>query len=74
MMEMISKIIPVEFVVPVLGLSIDVLKISDGDYQEELKDRLVDEMYALVPEQYRYFDGEFGVGVRNGNRNHVVLY
>lgn len=61
MMEMISKIIPVEFVVPVLGLSIDVLKISDGAYQEELKGQITDEMYALVPEQYRYFDGEFGV-------------
>lgn len=61
MMEMISKIVPVEFTVPILGLSIDVLKISDGDYQEELKGQITDEMYALVPEQYRYFDGEFGV-------------
>ena len=103
MMEMISKIIPVEFVVPVLGLSIDVLKIADGDYQAELKAQIagtseeyttklktlqedfksgkleqdaydsalgmledekaaiIDKFYALVPEQYRYFDGEFGV-------------
>lgn len=61
MMEMISKIIPVEFTVPVLGLSIDVLRISDGAYQEELKGQITDEMYALVPSQYRYFDGEFGV-------------
>ena len=61
MMEMISKVVPVEFTVPVLGLSIDVLKISDGDYQAELKGQITDEMYALVPEQYRYFDGEFGV-------------
>ena len=61
MMEMISKIIPVEFTVPVLGLSIDVLRISDGSYQEELKGQITDEMYALVPKQYRYFDGEFGI-------------
>lgn len=61
MMEMISKIIPVEFTVPVLGLSIDVLRISDGAYQEELKGQITDEMYALVPSQYRYFDGEFGI-------------
>jgi len=103
MMEMISKIIPVEFTVPVLGLSIDVLKISDGDYQEKLKAQIagtseeyttklkelqadfksgkleqdaydsalglledekaavIDKFYSLVPEQYRYFDGEFGV-------------
>jgi len=103
MMEMISKIIPVEFNVPVLGLSIDVLKISDGAYQEELKAQIagiteeyttkletlqadlesgkleqdaydsalgmlndekakvLDTLYMMVPEQYRYFDGEFGV-------------
>ena len=61
MMELISKIIPVEFTVPVLGLSIDVLKIADGDYQTELKGQITNEMYALVPEQYRLFDGEFGV-------------
>lgn len=103
MMEMISKIIPVEFTVPILGLSIDVLKISDGAYQEELKAQIsgvteeyttkletlqqdlesgkleqdaydsalgmlddekakvLDALYMMVPEQYRYFDGEFGV-------------
>jgi len=103
MMEMISKVIPVEFVVPVLGLSIDVLKIMDGDYQAELKaqiagvteeyttklqtlqedlksgkleqdaydsalgmlddekSKVLDALYMMVPEQYRYFDGEFGV-------------
>ena len=38
MMEMISKVIPVEFAVPVMGLSIDVLRlISEPSYQEELK-------------------------------------
>ena len=38
MMEMISKIIPVEFAVPIMGLSIDVLRlISEPSYQEELK-------------------------------------
>ena len=38
MMEMISKVIPVEFTVPVMGLSIDVLRlISEPSYQEELK-------------------------------------
>ena len=38
MMEMISKVIPVEFAVPIMGLSIDVLRlISEPSYQEELK-------------------------------------
>lgn len=103
MMEMISKIVPVEFTVPILGLSIDVLRIMDGDYQAELKAQIsgvteeyttkletlqadlesgkleqdaydsalgmlddekakvLDALYMMVPEQYRYFDGEFGV-------------
>lgn len=103
MLEMISKIVPVEFTVPVLGLSIDVLRIMEGDYQAELKAQIagtteeyttklktlqedfksgkleqdaydsalgmledekakvLDALYMLVPEQYRYFDGEFGV-------------
>ena len=103
MMEMISKIVPVEFSVPILGLSIDVLRIMDGDYQTELKAQIsgvteeyttkletlqqdlesgkleqdaydsalgmlddekakaLDALYMMVPEQYRYFDGEFGV-------------
>ena len=102
MMEMISKIIPVEFEVPILGLSINVLKIMEGDYQAELKAQIagvteeyttklktlqedlesgkleqdaydsalgmlndekakvLNTLYMLVPEQYRYFDGEFG--------------
>ncbi len=103
MLEMISKIVPVSFDVPVLGLSIDVLRIMEPAYQEELKQQIagitqeyttkletlqadlesgklkedaynsamdelenqrtqvIDALYALVPEQYRYFDGEFGV-------------
>ena len=103
MMEMISKIIPVEFSVPILGLTIDVLRIMEPEYQAELKQQIsgiteeyttkletlqqdfesgkleedaynsamdeledqrsqvIDALYALVPEQYRYFDGEFGV-------------
>jgi hypothetical protein len=103
MMEMISKIVPVSFSVPVLGLTIDALRIMEPEYQEELKQQIagiteeyttkletlqqdfesgklqedaynsamdeledqrsqiIDAVYALVPEQYRYFDGEFGV-------------
>ena len=103
MMEMISKIIPVEFEVPILGLQIDVLKIFDPTYQDELKkqiagitdqytaamdqlqadfesgkleqdaydsargmledeaNKILDTFYMLVPEEYRYFDAEFGV-------------
>lgn len=63
-MDLISKIIPVTFTVPILGLSIDVLKISTAEEQERLKQQIgenVDAFYNLVPPEYQYFNGEFGV-------------
>jgi len=102
-MELISAIIPVTFTVPILGLSIDVLKISTAEEQERLKaqisgdtegfraslqqlkddfesgkleqdaydsamdtlqetkNQIVDTFYSLVPAEYQYFNGEFGV-------------
>ena len=105
MLELINKIIPVSFEVPILGLSIDVLKITDPAYQEELTNqisgytdeyfakleqleadfksgkleqdaydsakgmlndealKILDAFYKLVPEELRYYDGEFGLVV-----------
>lgn len=63
MMEMISKIIPVEFEVSILGLQIDVLQIANPDYQKELKKKIeegVDKFYAMVDAEYQYYKGEFG--------------
>ena len=102
-MDLISKIIPVTFTVPILGLTIDVLKISTAEEQERLKqqisgdtegfkaqlqqlkddfesgklkqdaydsamdelqetkNQIIDTFYNLVPPEYQYFNGEFGV-------------
>lgn len=102
-MDLISSIIPVTFTVPILGLTIDVLKISTAEEQERLKqqisgdtegfkaqlqqlkddfesgklkqdaydsamdelqetkNQIVDTFYSLVPSEYQYFNGEFGV-------------
>ena len=104
-MELINKIIPISFEVDILGLSIDVLKITDPAYQEELVNQIsgytdeyfakleqleadlksgkleqdaydsakgmlndeaakvLDTIYKLVPEELRYYDGEFGLVV-----------
>jgi DNA repair exonuclease SbcCD ATPase subunit len=104
-MELINKIIPISFEVDILGLSIDVLKITDPAYQEELVSQIsgytdeyfdkleqleadlksgkleqdaydsakgmlndeaakvLDAIYKLVPEELRYYDGEFGLVV-----------
>lgn len=102
-LELINKIIPVSFEVEILGLMIDVLKITDPAYQEELVNqisgytdeyfakleqleedfksgkleqdaydsargmldeeaaKILDAIYKLVPEELRYYDGEFGL-------------
>lgn len=63
-MELISKIIPVSFKVTLLGISIDVLKILTKEEQTNIKLQIsarIDNFYALIPDEYKLFDGEFGV-------------
>ena len=64
MLELINKIIPLSFEVPILGLSIDVLKITDPAYQEELVNQIkndVDKFYSMVDAKAQYSKGEFGL-------------
>jgi len=63
-MEMISKIIPVDFNVNILGIDINVLKILENEEQERILAQIeaeVDKFYALVPKELRFWDGEWGV-------------
>lgn len=64
MLELINKIIPLSFEVPILGLSINVLKITDPAYQEELVNQIkndVDKFYSMVDDKAQYYKGEFGL-------------
>jgi len=64
MLDMISTIIPVSFSVSVMGISVDLLKILEKNEQESIKKQITDEVdkyYAMVPEGYQYYKGEFGV-------------
>lgn len=64
MLELINKIIPLSFEVSILGLSIDVLKITDPAYQEELVNQIkndVDKFYSMVDAKAQYYKGEFGL-------------
>jgi hypothetical protein len=63
-LELISKVIPIEFTVSVMGISVDLLRILEKDEQESIKKQITDEVdkyYALVPEGYQYYKGEFGI-------------
>lgn len=63
-MELIGKIIPVEFNVTIIGIEIDLLRILTKEEQKDIKDQIaedVDKFYALIPDEFKVFDGEFGV-------------
>lgn len=64
MMEMISKIIPVEFTVDVLGIQIDVLKIFTEEEQNRIRQQIeddIDKFYNMVDSEYQYYKSEFGL-------------
>ena len=63
-LELISKVIPIEFTVTIMGIDVDLLKILEKEEQESVKKQITDEVdkyYALVPKGYQYYNGEFGV-------------
>lgn len=63
-MEMISKIIPVEFTVDVLGIQIDVLKIFTEEEQNRIRQQIeddIDKFYDMVESEYQYYKSEFGL-------------
>jgi len=99
-LELISKLVPIDFKIPVLGLSIDILKIftaegiddikkqlsgmsddmkaqiqalkddaslSAADLQKELQKlaelraEITDKFWAMLPESYKLFGGDFGL-------------
>ena len=60
MLEMISKLIPIDFNVNILGIDIDLLKIFTAEEQLRIKTQII-EMAPTLPEPYdKLFNGEFG--------------
>ena len=62
--ELITKIIPISLKIPVFGLTIDCVRLMDKAYQQELQDQIaadVDGFFALLPENMKGWDAEFGV-------------
>jgi len=66
-LELIGDITPINFVVPIpgIGISIDLIKFfTDANYIITLKGQLVnqiDELYSLIPDPYKVYDGEYGL-------------
>lgn len=65
MLQLIASVIPVNFAIPVLGLSIDIVAyFSNPSYAALLKKQIrdqVDKFYAMIPDAYKMFGGEFGI-------------
>ena len=64
-MEIVNTVLPISFSVPIMGLSIDVVKLfTDPNYKVTLKAQIaaeVDTFYALIPDTYKTFDGTYGL-------------
>ena len=56
MLEMISKLIPVDFTVNILGIQINVLKIFTREEQDRIKQEIIDKVPEL-PDAFDYFTG-----------------
>jgi len=64
MLELIGEVIPLNLTVSVMGIEVDLLTILEKDEQERLKLEItekVDLYYTMIPEEYQYYKGEFGV-------------
>jgi len=63
-MEIISKLIPFDFNVTVLGIEINLLKIFTKEEQLRIKTQIaedVDKFFAMVAEEFQGFKADFGV-------------
>lgn len=66
LMEIINNVLPISFVVPVLGLSIDIVALfADPSYRAALKAQIaeqIDSLFGLLPDIYKFYDGvKYGV-------------
>ena len=62
--ELIAKITPISLTVNLLGIKIDILKILTKEEQQRVRQQIIekgDEVFALLPDSFKGFDGEFGV-------------
>ncbi len=77
-MEIVNTVLPISFSVPVMGLSIDVVKLfTDPNYKVILKSQIsanVDSFYALIPDTYKVFDGTYGLEVNDFKAEAVWNY
>lgn len=64
-LQLISDIIPISFIVNVFGLQVDLVKLfTDKNYQAQLKAQIkkdIDKFYNMLEDEYKSFIGYFGL-------------
>jgi DNA-binding ferritin-like protein (Dps family) len=64
-LEIINNVLPVSFVIPVLGINVDIVQLfGNASYRASLKQQVVNEvdtLGVLVPDAYKSFEGKLGV-------------
>ena len=78
-MSLITTLFPISFNLPIMGLSIDVVKlVTDRTYLTTLVSNIsgdeLNRLYALLPSEYKLFDGEYGLENLDLKKKQVVDY
>ena len=78
-LELCKNAFPFELTLPLMGLNIDVIKIvTDRNYLNALLSSIsgdeLDRLYALLPSEYKLFDGEYGLENLDLKKKQVVDY
>ena len=61
-LEIMATVIDIEFTVPILGMQIDLIAlVTDPSSIKESIKADIDKLYALLPEEFQDFKGEFGL-------------
>ena len=63
-LELIGKLTPISFELTILGIEIDILKIFTAEEITKVKTQIgeeLDKFYDMLPESYKFWDGEFGI-------------
>ena len=76
-LDLCKNAFPIPLTFTLLGLEIDVIKIvTDRNYLTELLEGIdgdkIDELYALIPSEYKYFQGDYGLEVRELKKKQIV--
>lgn len=72
-----KNVFPIPLTFTLIGLEIDVIKIvTDRNYLTTLLEGIdgdkIDELYALIPSEYKYFQGDYGLEVLELKKKQIV--